>query len=176
MELIKGVQEGLAMLDEFDVYDVAPLRNADGKDLVSSRGEAKLRGDGTVKWRFVGREFKWMEVRDDVFSPGSSINTSRTIDLIAAKETWPSFTADGVSAYYQTPEQNEKYTIPPKEWMWIRQQKNLDVDVCWRLKRKLPGTRDAGAAFVSHLAVLFGGRGLERNEAFPPHLQELRES
>jgi hypothetical protein len=153
------------MLDEFKVYEVVPASQAVGQELISSRGEAKTTGDGTIKWRFVGREFKWMQVRDDVFSPGSSINTSRTIDFVAAKEQWPTQCADGISAYCQTPEKAERYTVPPKEWMWLRQQQGEDTDVVWRLRKKLPGTRDAGACFTQHLADLFAECGLERNAA-----------
>ena len=103
-QLIKEVQKGLHMLDEFKVYEVVPASQAVGQELVSSRGEAKTTGDGTIKWRFVGREFKWTQVRDDVFSPGSSTNASRTIGFVAAKEQWPTLCADGISAYHQTPE------------------------------------------------------------------------
>ena len=54
-ELVKGVQEGLAMLDEFSVYDVVPAGDVSAETfLVSSRGEARPRGDGSIKWRFMG--------------------------------------------------------------------------------------------------------------------------
>ena len=126
------------MLDEFKVYEVVPASQALGQELISSRGEAKTTGDGTITWRFVGREFKWMQVRDAVFSPGSSINTSRAIDFIAAKEQWPTLCADGISAYYQTPEKAERYTVPPKEWTWLRQQQGEDTDAVGDFGRNYP--------------------------------------
>ncbi len=39
-----------------------------------------------MKWRCVAQEFKWMELRDDVFAASSTAQTSRLLDFVGIKE------------------------------------------------------------------------------------------
>ena len=63
---------------------------------------------------------------------------------------------------------------PPTGWLWPRQEAGSDTDVKWRLKKQLPGTREAGATFTQHLATLFLDKGLERNEALPHIFKDFK--
>ena len=66
----KAKEKGLNLLDEFSVYEVRPASDAEGKKKVDCRWEISLRGS-EVKARIVGREYRWLEERDDVFAPAS---------------------------------------------------------------------------------------------------------
>ena len=58
-------------------------------------------GEWKMEMRFVGREYKWAEHREDLFSPGATHSASRVIDFLALKMGWETFEADAVDAYYQ---------------------------------------------------------------------------
>jgi hypothetical protein len=74
----KAKEKGFNLLDEFGVYDTRPISDAEGKKKVDCRSEISLRGL-EVKAHIVGREYRWLEERDDVFAPASSSLTSRYI-------------------------------------------------------------------------------------------------
>eukprot|EP00971_Amphidinium_carterae_P104207 2063755-Amphidinium_carterae.2 len=60
--------KGLNLLREFDVYDVVPESQAEGKKHITTKWETAARR-GKIKCRMVAREFKWLEERDDGFAP-----------------------------------------------------------------------------------------------------------
>ena len=127
-----------------------------------------------MKCRIVGREFKWLEERDDVFAPASSGLTSRTVDQNALKDDddpddeMVTFIIDCVSAFYQTPEDTECYCDPPKEWLIARRKAGLDTDVVWKLKKQLPGRRIAGERWTTHVATTFQQKmNMEQCPALP---------
>ena len=61
---------------------------------------------------FVAREFARNEVRDDLFAPSSTHNTSRLIDFVAMKRL-RRFILYCVHVYLQVPEQGEVIVDPP---------------------------------------------------------------
>ena len=109
-----------------------PEAQAEGKQKVDTKWERRDRA-GRLKCRLVGRDFKWLEERDDLYAPGSTAGTSRVIDILSLKdggaegaaeddpEEMVTFVGDCCSAYYQTPEEGEFYADPPKEWMLLRE-------------------------------------------------------
>ena len=46
----------------------------------------KTLSDYDVRCRLVGREFAFLEERDDVFAPGSTVSTARMMDYNALKD------------------------------------------------------------------------------------------
>ena len=102
--------DGLEMLDTFDVYDVVENKDRDPEgNHVDTKWEAAMRAEKS-KLRILGREFKFLEERDDCFAPGPTNATSKVIDALSVKddddEDDPivSFVADFVSALNQAPE------------------------------------------------------------------------
>jgi len=77
------------------------------------------------------------------------------------------FIADCISAYYQTPEEEEFYVDPPPEWLAARRVAGLDDTVIWRLKKQLPGRRAGAARWMDHVAHMFSELGLDKNPAVP---------
>jgi len=103
-DVMEGKVVGLNLLDEFQVYDVAPKAAAFGKKKVDTKWEISMRA-GALKCRLVGREFKTLEDRDDLFAPGSTASTSRMVDYLALKDDDDiddpivKFIGDMISAY-----------------------------------------------------------------------------
>ena len=65
-----------------------------------------------MKVRFVGREYKWAEHREDLFSSGATHAAGRMVDFLALKMGLETFEADAVDAYYQAPEHEEVVVEP----------------------------------------------------------------
>ena len=62
-----------------------PSAEAAGHRKVDTKWEKKDRA-GVLKYRLVGREFNWLEERDDVFAAGSSALLNRIVDFNALKD------------------------------------------------------------------------------------------
>jgi len=172
-EVAKGKIKGLDLLDQFEVYKVVDEEITRGKPFVDTKWEISWRA-GELKCRMVGREYKWSVDRDDVFAPASSSLTSRVVDYIAMKddldESDPmcTFVVDCTSAFYQTPEEEEAYVLPPVEWMEARRAAGLSTAVRWQLKKQLPGRRAAGARWIDHVNSTFTKKmNMERYEPMP---------
>ena len=108
-EVLAGKIEGLGLLDQFGVYRVEPIGNRNPAKMVGTKWEISWRG-GKLKCRLVGREFKWLSDRDDVFAPASTAQTSRIVDYLGLKDDNDpddpivTFLIDCTSAFYQAPE------------------------------------------------------------------------
>jgi len=171
-EVMAGKGEGLDLLEEYKVFRVEPKSNSIGKKRVDTKWEIGLRG-GKLKCRIVGREFNWLEERDDVFAPGSNAMFSRVVDFLQLKDdTDPddplvAFIADCTCAYYQAEEDEEFYVDPPPEWLALRKQAGLSLDVTWRLLKQLPGRRAAGNRWMKHVTIQFATLSLEKFPALP---------
>ncbi len=107
-----------------------------------------------MKIRFVAKEMKWWEQRDDLFTPGSLGATARVIDFYALQHGYASFIMDCTSAFYHADEPEEVYVKPPPEWIAKQIEHDLPSDVTWRLRKQLPGRRTAGQRWVDHAAAL----------------------
>ena len=73
-------------------------------------------GEWKMKIRFVEREYKWAEHREDMFSPGATHSASRVIDFLALKMGLETFEADAMDAY-QAPEHEEVVVKPALEYL-----------------------------------------------------------
>ncbi len=97
--------EGLA---RYGVVDLVPRKHAKGK-AISARLDHVWKWSSEskgweVKTRYVAREYKWMEKRDDLFTPGATQHEGRIVDFIALREDQPTFTLDAEDAYYHVNE------------------------------------------------------------------------
>ena len=61
------------------------------------KGWKEKNGVWKMKVRFVGREYKWAEHREDLFSPGATHSAGRIIDFLALKMGLETFEADAVT-------------------------------------------------------------------------------
>ncbi|CAK0861993.1 unnamed protein product [Prorocentrum cordatum] len=84
-EAAEAPGKGLKLCDEFGICSVHPRATADSKKKVDTKWEKKDRA-GVLKYGLVGREFAWLEERDDIFAPGSTSLTSRIIDFLSQKD------------------------------------------------------------------------------------------
>lgn len=115
---------------------------------------------GPLKCRLVGREFAFLEDRDDLFAPGATATTSRIADSNAVKDSdendpTASFDGDAISAYYQAPEEEDFFCLPPPEWLEARRQNGLSTEgLVWKLAKQLPGRRRAGQKWIGYCAKL----------------------
>ena len=113
--------------------------------LIRARWGRQVRTGCEEKWRYVAHEFKWQEVRDDCFAASSTTRTARAVDVLVVKGGWATFCADCLKAYYQA-EQTELVCVAhPPEYLEMRAQQGLDADLLWKLHRRIPGQRAAGA-------------------------------
>ena len=180
-DVARGKIKGLDLLDEFGVYEVHPSNAAFDKKKVDTKWEISMRA-GELKCRLVGREFKFLEDRDDLFAPGSTAASCRVVDYLALKDDddpsdpLVTFIGDCISAYYQTPELEEFYADPPPEWIIARREAGLDTDVVWKLCRQLPGSRAAGKQWIAYCSgKLTQDCGLERYEPLPQFFRQPSE-
>jgi len=172
-QVAEAKQTGLALVDEYDVYDVVDKASTDWSKVVDTTWASSMGPDGILKMRVVGRDYKKSSVREDVFAPMSSPMMTRVVDYLAMKDDddpndeLVTFIGDCCSAYYQTPATEIMYVHPPEEWKIARRLAGLSSDVMWLLKKQLPGQRAAGARWVDFFAAQCMDCGLERYEAMP---------
>ena len=102
------------------------------------------------KVRFVGREYKWAEFREDLFAPGAAYCTGRIVDLMALKLEVPTFTLDCTDAYHQAPELEDIVVEPPPEYLARLAAEGRSTHIWWKLERQLPGRRPAGQRWIDH--------------------------
>ena len=129
--------------------------DAKGFKTLKTRWDKRWRmkdGEWKMKVRLVGREYKWAEHREDLFSPGATHSASRVIDFLALKMGLETFEADVVDAYCQAPEHEEVVVEPAPEYLERHAKAGRDTDIVWRLRRQLPGRGAAGQSWVEHVA------------------------
>ena len=142
----EGIEIALAGLENYGVGELQPREDMTGKR-ISARWDHVWRWDSTRGWfiksRYVAREFRWQDQRDDLFTPGSTHNENRVIDHLSLKHGLPSFTVDAVDAYYHADEEEDVYTEAPPEVLAAARAKGDTRDLVWRLRKQLPGRRQA---------------------------------
>ena len=167
-DVCQGKIEGLKIADEYGIYEVVQKSDTPGDARkVDTKWDIKF-SKGRVKCRLVGREYKWLEQRDDTFAPTSGNKTSRAIDVFAMKtDTDPNdpmvvWIGDCISAFYQAVETEDFYCDPPVEWMRAREAAGLPLDVLWKLKKQLPGRRRVAACWTDQVGEEFAKVGLSQ--------------
>ena len=89
-------REAIEVLTHYGVFEDVPTETAEAEGLkyIRARWEHQQRPGAESKWRYVAQEFAWQEKRDDCFAASSTAQTSRTVDVLDAKEGWATFGAD----------------------------------------------------------------------------------
>ena len=168
----EGVKLELDRLREFGVYEDRPAAEAAGQKHVTTKWEKSWKYDPkTDKWfvraRFVAREFKWCEWRDDLFAPSAGHSTHRLIDYVALREGHVTFTADASNAYFHVPETEVVYVDPPEEYVQQLRDEGKPVDIKRRLRKQLYGRRKAAQLWMQHMAGVLVELGFNQCEAAP---------
>ena len=108
------------------------------------KGLKMKNGEWKMKVRFVGREYKWAEHREDSLSRGATHPAGRIMDFLALKLGWETLEAGAVDAHHQAPEHEEVVVELAPEYLERLTKAERDTDTVWRLRRQLPGRRAAG--------------------------------
>ena len=118
--------------------------------------------------RFVGREYKWQELRDDLFAPGTIHSCGRIIDHLSLKHKgWTTFELDAVDDFYQAPEHEKVVVDPPPKYPERLRAEGKRTDVLWKLLKQLPGRRQAGQWWVDHCSTVLLSLNFTRCAACP---------
>ncbi|CAK0865232.1 unnamed protein product [Prorocentrum cordatum] len=165
--------EHLQSLLDHGVGEGAPKSEARGMKHITTRWEKQwtwkpARQEWQRKVRFVCREFRWQEWRDDLFTPGSAPISNRLIDFVALKRGFEVMTLDATGAFYRAPEHEDVVVDPPQEYLDRLQAEGKSTDIYWKLKRQLLGRRTAAPGWVEHMAgILMDETRLARCEMAP---------
>ncbi|CAK0808372.1 unnamed protein product [Prorocentrum cordatum] len=165
--------EHLQSLLDHGVGEDIPKSEARGMKRIAARWEKQWRWKpARLEWqrkvRFVCREFRWQEWRDDLFTPGSAPISNRLIDFAALKRGFEVMALDATGAFYRAPEHEDVVVDPPQEYLGRLQAEGKSTDIYWKLKRQLPGRRTAAPGWVEHMAgTLMGEMRMARCEVAP---------
>ena len=110
----------------------------------------KRNSEWEYKVRCAGREYRWPEVRGDLFAPGASYRTGRTVDVLSLERRVPTCTLDCVDALHQAPELDDVAAEPPDTNLNRLRAAGECTHIWWRLQPQLPGRRQAGQQWVYH--------------------------
>ena len=157
----------LGRMVEFGLYEAVPRSSAQGKHFISTKWVVVRKGDGSVRARYVCREFKAGKKRDDLFAPSTTTITMRVIDVVACKKRLCTLTGDISNAFFHAPEDEEVYYHPPAEWY----EENPEMEgMIWRGLKQLYGRRKATKNFAKLMGgVLKENCGMDQCAA-APHL------
>ena len=115
-----NTEAALDRLWENGVVRDIPRAEGAGMKQLSTRWEKtskKRNNEWEYKARFVGREYRWQEFREDLFAPGTSYCTGRIVDILSLKRRVPTFTLDCADAYHQAPELDDVVVEPSEEYL-----------------------------------------------------------
>ena len=101
--------------------------------------------------RFVEREYRWEEFREDLFTPGAACCTGRIVDVLSIERRVPTFTLDCTDAFHQAPDEPDDVVVePPGEYLNRLRAAGKCTSIWWKLQKQLPGNRQAGQRRVDH--------------------------
>ena len=150
------------------------FRDADGFQLET--GERSKAVNTERCWqrrsRLVAREYKTVEKRDDVFSPATSPALTKIIPMLCLAFNWSVWSVDVKDAFLQVPQKVKVLCrIPSEAEAIVAKMLGVAVDslkhLRWKLKRVLPGQRDAALLWSDFCDDLLKNEGLERSTANP---------
>ena len=145
----EATEKALDSLLAHGVAEDMKREDAKGFKQLTTRWDKRWRvkdGEWKMKVRFVGREYKWAEYREDLFFCWTTHSASRVIDFLALKTGLETSEADAVDAHYQAPEHQEVVVEPAPECLERLAKAGRDTDIVWRLTRQLPWRRAAERA------------------------------
>ena len=113
-----------------------------------------------------------MEKRDDVFSPATSPALTKIIPMLCLAYSWSIWSVDVKDAFLQVPQKvNVLCRIPSEAEAIVAKMVGVPIDSLkhfrWKLKRVLPGQRDAALLWSDFCDDLLKNEGLERSTANP---------
>ena len=122
--------------------------------------------------RLVAREYKTVEKRDDVFSPATSPALTEIIPMLCLAFNWSIWSVDVKDAFLQVPQKIKVLCrIPSEAEAIVAKMLGVEIDSLkhfrWKLKRVLPGQRDAALLWSDFCDDLLKNEGLERSTANP---------
>ena len=122
--------------------------------------------------RLVAREYKTVEKRDDVFSPATSPALTKIIPTLCLAFNWSIWSVDVKDAFLQVPQKVKVLCrIPSEAEAIVAKMIGVAIDSLkhfrWKLKRVLPGQRDAALRWSDFCDDLLKNEGLERSTANP---------
>ena len=130
------------------------------------------------KWRrrcrIVAREYRaGATSTSETFSPTASNAAARLVLILHfLNPTWVILVLDIKDAYLQVPQQ-EEVLVTISDWM--KKACNIGEGIVWRLKRCLPGQRNAATRWYEHLRSILERLGFEFSKHVPAlarHKQE----
>ena len=104
----------------------------------------KRNSEWEFKVRFVGREYRWEEFREDLFARGASYCTGRIVDILSLIRCVPTFTLDCTDTSHEAPEPDDVVVEPPEEYLNRFRAAGKNTNFWWKLQKQLPGRRQAG--------------------------------
>ena len=75
----------------------------------------------------------WQESREDLFAPGASYCTGRSVDILSLKRRVPTFTLDCADAYHQAPELDDVVVEPPEYYLNHLRAAGMCTNIWWKL-------------------------------------------
>ena len=108
-----------------------------------------MNGEWKMKVRFVGREYKWAEHREDLFSPGAKHSAGRMKDFLALKMDLETLEADTCTARLQS----------TSRWWWSRRRVPRTPRQSWKGHRHCVATTTSIAREACSRSELGGTRG-----------------
>ena len=144
------------LLENGVVRDIPRAERAGMKQL-STRWEKTWRkriNEWEYKVRFVGREYRWQEFREDLFAPGASTALDELwifsrLNIVCLLSLW---TAQWFN--HQAPELDDVVVGPPEEYLNRLRAAGMSTDI-WKLRKQLRGRRQVGQRWVDHLTSGF---------------------
>jgi len=167
--VLEGKQKELQHMKNFGIYVPRPRAEVP-KDYkhISTRWEVQKRTDSSgevlARVRFVSREFRRGDPRNDIFAAASSSVTSRLIPLKAmSKPGMVTFTLDASSAFFHAPCLGKCVVDPPAEWLeqWVRD--GGSPETVWELRRELYGRRVAPCRWTEWFANELVALGMQQS-------------
>ena len=122
------------------------------------------------KWRrrcrIVVREYRAGATSTaETFSPTASNAAARLVLILhLLNPTWVILVLDIKDAYLQVPQQEEVLVTISA---WMKKACNIGEGIVWRLKRCLPGQRNAATRWYEHLRSILERLGFEFSEHVP---------
>ena len=164
---VKGMWEEIHLMEQFSVFEVMERADTSHCKQLSNRWVKAKKGN-SIRMRFVAREIKHRESkRTDLYTPASTSNAERVIDLLAVKQKKSRMIIDAKNAYFHADEDEDVAVDPPEVWMkwWI--DNGGSPTVTWRLKKQLYGRRKASQKFQEYVSKVLQTHGFERCEMMP---------
>ena len=125
-----------------------------GKRWVSSRWEDRRKDSGELRSRWVLRDFATTNAESEFFAATPHASCVEMVHVRALKMDHDIAYFDLTRAFYHAPELDCVYADPPEGWR--------EEGWCWKLKKKIPGSRNGSQSFVEWFASGLIDRGFRR--------------